>query len=144
MIRMIVNGRAFDLDDDPEIRQQVGRAMRRLDQVPASDREDLIEAFVASAAFPDQMGELLAAVERMPSAMPSNTIDVCEQVAGIAGPDLADLAKASALTGRNLIAVVLRLYRQGDQHMRARCLDIIDQLAEFNLYDLEKALQDQR
>lgn len=52
--------------------------------------------------------------------------------------------KSSALTGRDLIAVVLRLYRQEDQDLRTRCLDIIDKLAEFNLYDLEEALQDER
>ena len=57
---------------------------------------------------------------------------------------LADPTKSSALTGRDLIAVVLRLYRQGDLSIRARCLNIIDKLAEFNLYDLEEALQDQR
>ncbi len=133
----------FD-DPDPEVQQQVGLAMRRLDQVPVSDQEGLIDAFMASAAFPEHMGELMRALERMSSAMPSNTIDVCERVVGLAGADLAVLAKSSALTGRDAKAVVLRLYRHGDQHMRTRCLDIIDKLAEFNLHDLEEALQDER
>ena len=133
----------FD-DPDPEVLQQVGFGMQRLDQVPASDQEGLIDEFMASAAFAEHMGELMRALERMSSAMPSNTIDACERVVGLAGADLADLAKASALTGRDLSAVVRRLYRHGDQDMRARCLDIIDKLAEFNTHDLEEALQDER
>ncbi|MXZ53197.1 MAG: hypothetical protein F4Z34_08445 [Acidimicrobiaceae bacterium] len=131
-------------DDDREVQQEVGLAMRRLDQVPTSEREGLIDALMASAAFPTHMRDLMGALERMPSDMPSNTIDVCERVVGIDGADLADPTKSSALTGRDLIAVVLRLYRHGDHTMRARCLNIIDKLAEFNLYDLEEALQDER
>ena len=111
----------FD-DPDPEVQQQVGLAMRRLDQVPASDQEDLIDAFMASVAFPEHMRELMNALERMPSAMPSNAIDACERVVGIAGADLADPAKSSALTGRDLSAVVRRLYRHGDQNMRGPVL----------------------
>ena len=133
--------RALFDDDDPEVQLQVGLVMRQLDQVPMSDQEALIDVFMDSASFPSQMGELMDALERMSSAMPPNTIDVCEWVVGIAG---ADPAKSSARTGRHLIAVVLRLYRQEDQNLRTRCLDIIDKLAEHNLYDLEEALQDER
>ncbi|MYC69406.1 MAG: hypothetical protein F4X17_01710 [Gemmatimonadetes bacterium] len=60
------------------------------------------------------------------------------------GTDLADPSKASALTGLHMVTVVLRLYRQGDQETGVRCLNIIDRLAEFNLYDLERALDDER
>ena len=83
--------------------------MGRLDQVPVSDQEGLIDAFMASAAFPGHMHGLMRALERMPSRTPSNAIDVCERVVGLAGADLADLAKSSALTGRDLSAVVLRV-----------------------------------
>ena len=131
-------------DEDPEVQEQVGLAFLRLDEVPASNREELIDALMASAAFSTNIGDLMHGLERMASAMPSNTIDVCERVVGIAGANLADPARSSALAGRDLTAVVLRLYRQEDQNLRTRCLDIIDKLAEFNLYDLEEALQDER
>ena len=68
----------------------------------------------------------------------------CERVVKITGADLADPSKASARTGIHLTTVVLRLYRQGDQDTRVRCLNIIDRLAEFNLYDLEPTLDDER
>ena len=77
--------RSFFNDDDPEVQLQVGLAMRRLDQVPASARQDLIDAFMLSAAFPNCMSELMEALERMSSDMPPNTIDVCERVVDIAG-----------------------------------------------------------
>jgi hypothetical protein len=35
---------------------------------------------------------------------------------------------------------LLRVYRQGDDHQRQRCLDVIDRLSEFNAYGLADAL----
>lgn len=61
-----------------------------------------------------------------------------------AGTDLGDMRTSAALISRELITVVLRLYRQGDAAMRTRRLDIIDRLAEFSAYDLELALESKR
>ena len=99
-------------DDGPEIQRQAGIAMLRLDQVPAADLEDLIHAFIASSAFPTPMGNLIHPLERIPTAMPANTITSCGRVVDIAGAELADPPKSGALIGRDLTTVVLRLYRQ--------------------------------
>ena len=131
-------------DNDSEVQQQVGIAIRRIHEVPASDVDGLIDALMASSAFPNHMGNLIDALERMPTDMPANTITACERVVEVAGTDLADPATSSALTGRDLIKVVMRLYRQGNEDMTVRCLDIIDRLAEFNVYDLEPALDNER
>ena len=84
------------------------------------------------------------ALKQLPAEMPANAVTACERVIEITGADLADPSKASALTGLHMVTVVLRLYRQGDQETRVHCLNIIDQLAESNLYDLERALDDAR
>jgi hypothetical protein len=48
------------------------------------------------------------------------------------------------LIGRHLIAIVLRLYRQGDAATRAGCLDIIDRLTDDNAYGIAEALAEER
>ena len=125
----------FD-DDDPAVRSQTWHAMQQLDEIAVSDLDPLIDAFMSSAAFPEQMRSLIDALEQLPSALPANSITVCERAVEIAGEGIA--------TASSLIAVVLRLYRQGDADLRSRCLDIVDRLTEFSVYDLEPALNDER
>ena len=131
-------------DDDPEVRDQAGRAMWYLDEVSADGLDALIDAFVSSAAFPQQMEQFIHTLERMSSTLPANTIAVCQRAINIAGGDVGNVATASALVSRNLVTVLLRLYRQGDKHLRTCCLDLIDQLTDLNAYDVERALDDER
>ena len=131
-------------EDDPDIRVHVARAIRSLDELALPDQEALIDALVSSPTFPNQMGNLIHALQRTASTLPANTITVCERVVDIAGAPLADPTTGTALIGYGLIPVVLRLYRQGDDHVRERCLDIIDRLAEFGVHDVEQALEDER
>ena len=131
-------------DDDSEVREQAARAMWDLDQVSADCLDALIDAFVSSAAFPEHMENLINTLERMSSTLSASTITVCERVVDIAGTDLGDLRTARARLSRDLVTVVLRLYRQGDKHLRARCLDLVDRLTDLNAYDMERALDDER
>ncbi|MCY3567980.1 MAG: hypothetical protein OXH38_05095 [Chloroflexi bacterium] len=128
-------------DDDPEVQENLGIAIYRLDNVPAAELEDLLDALTESSAFPQHMDSLMYALEQLPAEMPANAITACERAVEIAGADLADPSTSSSLAGIHLTTVVLRLYRQGDQDTRVRCLDIIDRLAEFNPYDLEPTLE---
>ena len=131
-------------EDDPDIRVHVARVIRSLDELALADQEVLIDALLQSSTFPIQMGNLIHALERTASTLPVNTITVCERVVDIAGAPLGDLTTGTALVGNGLVPVVLRLYRQGDDHVRERCLDIIDKLAEFSVYGVEEALEDER
>ena len=115
-----------------------------LDEVSADGLDALIDAFVSSAAFPQQMEQFIHTLERMSSTLPANTIAVCQRAINIAGGDVGNVATASALVSRNLVTVLLRLYRQGDKHLRTCCLDLIDQLTDLNAYDVERALDDER
>lgn len=45
---------------------------------------------------------------------------------------------------RDIVTVVLRLYRQGDAAMRDRCLNVVDKLADVGAYGLPEALQHER
>ena len=133
----------FD-DDDPEVQGNLDIAIRKLSDVPASELEELIDALIESSAFPQHMNSLMYALEQLPAEMPTNAITACERVVEITGAGLADPSTSSALAGIHLTTVVRRLYRQGDEGTRVRCLDIIDRLAEFNLYDLETTLDSER
>ncbi len=131
-------------DDDPEVLKDIGSAFNQLDDLAEPDQVALIEAFMSSAAFPNQPQRLIHALETLTSTLPSNTIDVCERAVDIAGADLGDMGTEAPMISRELITVVLRLYRQGDAELRNRCLDIVDRLAKLNVYDLEHALEDER
>ena len=131
-------------DDDPDVQDNLGIAIRKLHEIPPSETDGFLDALVASSAFPHHMGNLIYALEQLPAAMPASAVVACERVVEAAGADLTDLSTSSALTGRHLITVVLRLYRQGSQETRIRCLNIIDRLAELGVYDLEPALDEMR
>ena len=133
----------FD-DDDPEVQENLGIAIRGLDEVPASEVEGLIDALTESSTFPRHMDNLMYALEQLPAEIPANAITACERVVEITAADHADTPTSTSLPGPHLTTVVLRLYRQGDQDTRVRCLNTIDRLFEFNLYDLERALDDER
>ena len=131
-------------DDDQEVRQQAGRALWDLDEAPVDGTDALIDAFVSSAAFAEHMDMFINTLGRMSSTLPASTITVCERAVDIAGTDLGDIRTAHARVSSDLVTVVLRLYRQGDKDLRARCLDLIDRLTDLNAYDMERALDDER
>ena len=57
---------------------------------------------------------------------------------------ISGTSEPHAGVGRDLVSLLLRLYRQGDAALRARCLDVIDRMCELNVYDVERALDDSR
>jgi hypothetical protein len=133
----------FD-DPDPEVREQAARGMRSITEVPSVDVEQLIEQFTRSAAFAAHLDDLIDALADLSSRLPGGTLKACELAVDIAGRDLGDLRTARAAVSRDLITVVLRLYRQGDGQVRAQCLDLIDRLTELNAYGVVEALAEER
>lgn len=119
--------------------------MRNIGHVTdAAELDDLLDAFITSKAFPHNMRYLTRALKDMRTTLPTKAVDFCEQAIGIAGNDLGDITTASFGTTRDLITIVLRLYRQGRRDLRTRCLDIIDRLTDLNTYDVEEALEKER
>ncbi|WP_410615844.1 hypothetical protein [Amycolatopsis sp. lyj-109] len=134
----------FD-DEDPEVRKAAAAAIRVLHEPDsASISERVVAAFAASRAFPDHFGDLFRALERSLRLLPSTTIIACERAVEHAGVELGDLSRAAAAVSRDIVTVVLRLYRQGDAAMRDRCLDVVDKLADVGAYGLPEALQHER
>lgn len=135
-----------DLFDDPDtkVRETAAGGFRNLSDLAADDLEPLIQRFNNSAAFADQMDVLIGALEKLGTRLPPATLRVCVLAVNAGGRDLGDIRSARSLVGQDLIAVVLRLYRQGGPKTRAKCLDVIDRLIEVNAHDIEKALAEER
>ncbi|WP_328614077.1 hypothetical protein OHS18_38385 [Amycolatopsis sp. NBC_00355] len=135
--------RLFD-DGDPDVRKAAAAAIRVLHEPDsASISERVVAAYAASRAFLDHFGDLFHELERS-LRLPSTTIIACERAVEHAGVELGDLSRAAAAICRDIVAVVLRLYRQGDAAMRNRCLDVVDKLADAGAYGLPEALQYER
>jgi hypothetical protein len=118
-------GILFD-DAEANVRANAARSMRRLpDPIPPQVAQ-LVDKFIESAAFVDHMDDLIDGLVGMRSNLPAATLKACQRVVEISTTELADMTKARAATGHQLIRIVLRLYRQGDDETRRGCLDIID------------------
>jgi hypothetical protein len=131
-------------DEDPAVREAAAAAMRIVDELSTEAAERLVEAFIDSTAFADHFDDLVRALERSTNLLPEATIAAFELAVRVAGRDIGDIRTARAALSPTVIEVVLRLYRQGDNAMRTRCLNLIDELILSNAYGLEDALAGQR
>lgn len=134
----------FD-DNDTEVREISARALLKLEEIPArSDRELLLDAYLRSSAFPVHLDLVMHTLTEIATTLPSNTIDLCEGAIDVASSDLGDVTTAYFGAGPDIIAIIVRLYRQGDPEMRGRCLDVIDRLTELNAYNVTETLDNER
>ena len=134
------------LFDDPDegVRAAAARGMGNIAEVAPEAVDSLIEAFVRSAAFAEHMDNVIRALATFGTRLPTAALEACERAVDQSGRGLGDIRTARSLLGRDLITVVLRLYRQGDPEARRRCLDIIDRLTELNVYGVSDALAGER
>ncbi len=134
---------AFD-DEDAEVRRAASNGLWHLDQLNPYETGRLIEGFLASPAFSEANDILIHALGEPDAMLPRNTLTVCEQVVEVSGPDLGDMSSARSLAGGDLLAVVLRLYRQGDPRTLERCLNVIDRLVEMEVHEVAGLLDEHR
>ena len=131
-------------DDEDAVRSAAADAARHFDGLDELDAQRLIEALLGSPALSQASMSLLRSLARREGRLPASSLDVCERVVEISGADIGDVRTSRALFGRDLTALVLRLYRQGTASVRTRCLDIVDRLVEFNVYGTMEAIDEER
>lgn len=132
-------------DPAPEVRERAARVWWNLDNPDLQILEKLTGAFISSPALEDDdMDGLVRVYARLPGRLPDTTLEVCKRVIHVAGSELGDIRTARSAGSRDLIALILRYYRQGDDDSRKRCLDLIDRLVELNAYDVDAALAEER
>ncbi|MFB9907592.1 hypothetical protein [Allokutzneria oryzae] len=121
-------------DTEPTVRSAAATAVRYLDEVPPTEARELITAFGTSRAFDEDSEALLHGRGLHHTLVPEVTMRACERLA----------AATTASVNPTLLTVVLRLYHQGHNEMRRRCLDVLDQLAEAGHHALEVVLEAER
>jgi len=135
--------RLFD-DEDHTVCKAAAHGMRKINELPPPAAETLITAFVTSAAYDDHFEDLFITLDDSTRLLPAAALPACERAVEIADRELGDIRTARAAMSNHIINVVLRLYRQGDNRTRERCLDVIDGLSAAGAYGLEQALADER
>lgn len=131
-------------DDDDEVRKNAARAVRKTHELTPESAEMLVYEFIRSPAFTEHMENLFASLDRSRVLLPLSTIEACERAVNVKGDDLGDLRLDGALISTHLIAITLRLYKQGNAEVRGRCLDVIDRLSDIGAYGLEGSLDRER
>ena len=131
-------------DTDPGVRKTAARALRHAHELDQQSADLLLKEFIASAAFPEHTDNLFASLDRSTALLPPSAIDACERYLESAGAELGDIRTSGPLVSRHLVAIVLRLYKQGNNSTRSRCLDLIHKLADLGAYGLEGALDQER
>ncbi|MEU5880067.1 NB-ARC domain-containing protein [Spirillospora sp. NPDC047279] len=133
----------FD-DASTTVQEAAAAAMRSVNELTPEAAHTFVIAFTNSIAFEKHFNQLFIALNGSPQLLPLGTVEACERAIALAFRDLGDLRTARAATGRHISSVILRLYRQGDEPTRARCLDLIDKLTHAGAIGLGEALSDQR
>ncbi len=131
-------------DDEPTVRDAACGAVRYLDRLEELDAQRLIEALLSSPALSQISVYLLRSLASREGKLPANSLNLCERVVEVSGAEIGDISTSSALMGGDLTALVLRLYRRGTECVRTRCLDIVDRLVEFDVYDTMEAIDAER
>src|SRR5205823_3714749 len=94
--------------------------------------------------YADHAEELIHALKGATTELPRITIRVCEEFFSIAGEAAADIRTRTAAVGMEAGELLLRAYSQSrEPALRARCLDVIDRMAELGVYGIQQALVDQ-
>lgn len=133
----------FD-DVEPDVRAAASRGMRNLDGVAPHAIDPLSRSSSAAKRLTSAWRTFSTRSKQLGTAVPPTALFACEQATEVGAGELGDIRTARAAIGRHLIAVVLRLYRQGNPQTWARCLDVIDRLIELNVYGVDDALSEER
>ncbi|MYA25246.1 MAG: hypothetical protein F4091_07405 [Acidimicrobiales bacterium] len=131
-------------DPDAAVRSAASRFVWEIGSLDAADAERLIGGLLDSPAIEQATDGLIHTLAELDGALPPSSLTVCERTVEINGAELGDIRTSAAVIGRDLVSLVLRLYRQSDAPERARCLDIIDRLVEIDTYDAMQALDEER
>jgi hypothetical protein len=131
-------------DPDEEVRKQAASSLRYLGSLSSETIATLAQGFLPSKAFEEHFDELIRDLQTVESIDGELALQVCERAIALAGAEIGDIRTARSMIGQPVMVTLLRMYRQGDDSQRQRCLDVIDRLSEFNAYGLVEALNEVR
>ncbi len=102
----------------------------------------LITQFVSSKAFQQKYYPLLNALEETTAELPEVTLTACERFVDFVGPASSDIGTGTAWHADTVTKLTLRIYQQSTEDtIRARSLNLIDELMENSAYGINEALE---
>ena len=131
-------------DHDEEVREAAATAMRLVGGADIASAQALVASFTTSKAFEDHFEKVFYGLDRIEQLLPEAAIGACERAVEISGKDLGDIRTSRAGVGGQLINILVRLYRQVNDGVRPRVLDVIDKLCETDVHGLREALAQAR
>lgn len=131
----------FFCDDSREVRTAAGECFLNLGDVDWNEFADLIRTYIDSPAFPAEPDGLIRRLDDTTWQLPDVTIRLAERFIEANGAAAGDLSTAAAGDAPTVSKLVIRLYSQsGDQDVRRRCLDLIDQMERLGFYGIDEQL----
>jgi hypothetical protein len=102
----------------------------------------LVEAFVDSLAFNTNHHDLIHALEETTAKLPDEaTYRVCERFLDAVDSDDTNTRSRSLIDAARISQLLLQVYSQSkNQAFQSRCLDLVDRMAQMEVYGLDQAL----
>jgi hypothetical protein len=129
----------FFQDTSSVVRTSAAKVLRKMGPKLLSSEEQLLSSFVESPAFAEHVSTLTYVLKESGSPMPDIVCRIGERAA-----EVRKAGQTQALWWtQDIGALVLRLYDQTrDPHIQTRCLNVIDQMIEYNFGDLDPKLRE--
>ena len=129
-------------DSSQEVRSQSARCFLRFEGEQLGEYVSLVEAFVDSLAFTTNHHDLIHALEETTAKLPDEaTYRVCERFLDAVDSDDTNTRSRSLIDADQISQLLLRVYSQSkNQAFQSRCLDLVDRMAQMDVYGLDQAL----
>ena len=123
------------------MRAEAAKCFRHLKSNELGEYIELVESFVDSKAFADHHRSLFYALKETTAKLPEITCAACEKFLEIASTAVSDMQTHAAGDSYQVAELIVRTYRQiQDKTIQARCLDLIDKLAQLRALGLSNAV----
>lgn len=131
-------------DPNEKVRSEASSCFSGCQKAELGEYVGLISEFVQSPAFASAPAPLIRALETTTASLPEVVCEVCERFLDIFGSGAADLRTHTALEARSLSQLAVRVCtHSADPSLEKRALDLIDRMAQMDVYGLKDALSAQ-
>jgi hypothetical protein len=129
-------------DLSENVRSQAARCFLHFEGDELDDYISLVEAFVDSPAFTSNHYDLIHALEETTAKLPDEaTYRVCERILDTVDSGATDTRNRSFIDANKVSQLLRRVYSPTkNQSLQSRCLDLVDRMAQMEVYGLDQAL----
>jgi len=125
-------------DAEPDVRKRASGAFFHIDELAQRDAELIAEAALESGGVDEYLGSLTRALLESSRTIEGLSLRVAD--AAIKNLELGARPNAG-MSPYQVVALVLRVYRQGNTEVVEQCLDLVDRLSVLRAWDLDRVLE---